>query len=323
MSGYLDVAANVIDIEIAALQHGKERLTTSFKSAVDLILSCVPPGRVIVMGMGKSGHIANKIAATLASTGTPSFFVHPAEAGHGDLGMITQQDVVVAISQSGKSDELLRVLPYLKRNDIRLIALTGGLQSVLAEHSDLIINTEVPKEACPLGLAPTASTTLTLALGDALAICLLEARGFQAEQFAQTHPHGSLGRRLLTYVENVMSARYQAPIVDSGTTILDALIAISKVSMGFVVVEDSSQYPIGIFTDGDLRRALQNDINIKVTLIDSVMSQEFTSIFVNKLAAEAADLMEKNKISALPVLDEQRKLVGTINMRQLLQAGVV
>lgn len=323
MNQHIANAKQAIEIEIAALDFGKNNIGSSFAATVELIKKYIPLGRVIVMGMGKSGHIGNKMAATLASTGTPAFFVHPAEAGHGDLGMITRTDVVIAISQSGKSDELLRVIPYIKRNDIKLIAMTGDSQSPLAQHADLVIDTTVPQEACPLGLAPTASTTLTLALGDALAICLLQARGFTQDDFAETHPHGVLGRRLLVGVSDVMNKIDQTPVIQKNLVVKDALLAMSKGGMGFVVIANADHQVISVFTDGDLRRCLNSDIDIKSTPIADVMVKCFTTIRASQLAVEAVHLMEKHKISSLPVLDETGELVGAINMRQLLQAGVV
>jgi len=323
MNNHIEIAKKTFDIEISALNFGKDKLNDEFNQAVELIKNSVPPGRVIVMGMGKSGHIGNKIAATLSSTGTPAFFVHPAEAGHGDLGMLTKDDVVIAISQSGKSDELLRVMPYIKRNGIKLIMLTGGLNSPLAQYSDILIDTTVPEEACPLGLAPTASTTLTLALGDALAICLLTSRGFTENDFAETHPHGALGRKLLVGVKDVMSHFDDAPVITNDMLIKDALLIISSASLGFVIVVDSKTKPIGVFTDGDLRRCLDRDLDIKTVLISEVMSKTFTVIEINQLAVEAVELMEQHNISALPVVNSAGELVGAINMSQLLNAGIV
>lgn len=323
MNNHLEIAKKTFDIEISALNFGKNKLNDEFNQAVELIKNSVPPGRVIVMGMGKSGHIGNKIAATLSSTGTPAFFVHPAEAGHGDLGMLTKDDIVIAISQSGKSDELLRVMPYIKRNGIKLIMLTGGLDSQLAQYSDILIDTTVPEEACPLGLAPTASTTLTLALGDALAICLLTSRGFTENDFAETHPHGALGRKLLVSVKDVMSHFDDAPVIDNDMLIKDALLIISSASLGFVIVVDSQTKPIGVFTDGDLRRCLDQDLDIKTVLISEVMSKIFTVIEINQLAVEAVELMEQHNISALPVVNSVGELAGAINMSQLLNAGIV
>jgi arabinose-5-phosphate isomerase len=322
-NNHIKNARTVIDIEIEALRKGRDRIGKEFSDAMELIRDVTEHGRVVVMGMGKSGHIGNKIAATLASTGTPAFFVHPAEAGHGDLGMITKNDVVIAISQSGKSDELLRVVPYFKRNGIKLIALTGGLNSQLAENADLVIDTTVPQEACPLGLAPTASTTLTLALGDALAVCLLKASGFTQNNFAETHPHGTLGRRLLVGVSDVMSKGDQVPVIKQNLVVKDALLTMSKGGMGFVVIVDAHHLPIGVFTDGDLRRCLHKDIDIKFTPITEVMQKHFITVQDSQLAVEAVALMELHKISALPVLGDAGDLVGALNMRQLLQAGVV
>ncbi|MCK5386499.1 MAG: KpsF/GutQ family sugar-phosphate isomerase [Gammaproteobacteria bacterium] len=323
MSNHLEIAKKTFDIEISALNFGKNKLDDKFNQAVELIKNNVPPGRVIVMGMGKSGHIGNKIAATLSSTGTPAFFVHPAEAGHGDLGMLTKDDVVIAISQSGKSEELLRVMPYIKRNGIKLIMLTSGLDSQLAQYSDILIDTTVPEEACPLGLAPTASTTLTLALGDALAICLLTSRGFTENDFAETHPHGALGRKLLVSVKDVMSHFSDAPVIENDMLIKDALLIISSASLGFVIVVDNQTKPIGVFTDGDLRRCLDKDLDIKTVLISEVMSKIFTVVEINQLAVEAVELMEHHNISALPVVNSAGELVGAINMSQLLNAGIV
>jgi arabinose-5-phosphate isomerase len=316
-------ARAVIDIEIEALQSGREALGEGFAAAIELIRAVTELGRVVVMGMGKSGHIGRKVAATLASTGTPAMFVHPAEAGHGDLGMITSRDAVIAISQSGKSDELLRVIPYLKRNGIKMIALSGDPASPLAKHADIFISTAVPKEACPLGLAPTASTTLTLALGDALAICLLQVANFTKDDFAVTHPHGSLGRKLLVGVCDVMSDLESAPIIRGKVNIKDSLFAMSKGAMGFVIIVDDADRPVGVFTDGDLRRLLDRGIDITKTQLVEVMTREFASIQKDQLAATAVDLMERRKVSALPVVDEEGVIAGALNMRQLLQAGVV
>ena len=323
IEGHIRNAKAVIDIEVAALLSGRDAIGPSFGQAVELIRATSERGRTVVMGMGKSGHVGKKIAATLASTGSPAFFVHPGEAGHGDLGMITRNDVVIAISQSGKSDELLRVLPYFKRNGIKMIAMTGDARSPLAAHADLVINTAVPKEACPLGLAPTSSTTLTLALGDALAVCLLQAANFTEDNFAETHPHGALGRRLLVGVRDVMSRLEDAPVTAPHTRIKDALFIMSKAAMGFVMVVDENSRPIGVFTDGDLRRCLDRDVDIKAVPISDVMIRSFVSISEDLLAAAAVDLMEKHKVSALPVLHADGTLAGAVNMRQLLQAGVV
>ncbi len=317
------LARQVLEVEAAAIQAARSRLGGAFLAAIELLLSRSGGGRVVVMGMGKSGHIGRKIAATLASTGTPALFVHPAEAGHGDLGMVTPHDVVLAISQSGKSDELLRVLPYMKRNRIPLVAMTAKADSALAQHADVVIDTSVDREACPLGLAPTASTTLALALGDALAMCLLEARGFTAEMFAVTHPHGTLGRKLLVSIADVMVTGAAVPIARDSTTIREALVGMSKAGLGFVNVLDAKDALVGVFTDGDLRRALDRDIDIKREPLAAVMARKFTTVKASQLAVEAVELMEQYKISGLPVVDDAGRLVGALNMRLLLQAGVV
>ena len=319
----IDLASQVLEVEAASIQAARTRLGNSFLAAIQLLLSCNGGGRVVVMGMGKSGHIGRKIAATLASTGTPALFVHPAEAGHGDLGMVTPHDAVLAISQSGKSDELLRVLPYIKRNKISLVAMTAKMDSALAQHADVVIDTSVNQEACPLGLAPTASTTLTLALGDALAMCLLEARGFTAEMFAVTHPHGTLGRKLLVSIADVMVTGAGVPTARDTATIREALVGMSKAGLGFVNVLDAKDSLVGVFTDGDLRRALDRDIDIKHEPLAAVMAHKFTTVKVSQLAVEAVELMEHYKISGLPAVDDAGRLVGALNMRLLLQAGVV
>ena len=323
IESHIENARLVVDIEIEALLAARDSIGSDFSNAVELLRQNADRGRVVVMGMGKSGHIGKKIAATLASTGTPALFVHPAEAGHGDLGMITSKDVVIAISQSGKSDELLRIVPYLKRNHIRMIVLSGEPQSPLVNHADIFIDTSVTREACPLGLAPTASTTVTLALGDALAVCLLQAANFTTMDFAATHPHGALGRKLLVVVSDVMSNLQIAPLIRTDMKIKDALCVMSQGGMGFVIIVDNNNRPSGIFTDGDLRRSLDRDIDIKVVHISEVMSTDFVSIKMNQLAVAAVDLMERKKISSLPVTNETGLIVGAINMRQLLQAGVV
>jgi len=288
-----------------------------------LIQSQCPPGRVVVMGVGKSGHIAHKIAATLASTGTPAFFVHPTEAGHGDLGMITRQDVVLAISYSGRSDELLSLMPYLKRNGVPLIAITGDPTSPLADHAEVWLDARVEQEACQLGIVPTASTTLALALGDALAVCLVERRGFTTEEFAVTHPHGSLGRRLLVTVRDIMLKGDEVPAVREATTIRESLVEMSRGGIGITAVVDAGRYILGVFTDGDLRRALDNNIDIHHTPVSTVMTRQPKTIRPQQLAVEAAEIMERGKVTALPVADAEGRLIGALNMRILLRAGVL
>jgi len=316
-------ARDVLEIEAKALLAARARIDGAFHAAVDLILDKCPPGKVVVMGVGKSGHVGHKIAATLASTGTPSFFVHPTEAGHGDLSMLTSNDVVLAISYSGKSDELLRVLPYLKRNAIASIALTGDAHSPLAEHADVWIDASVSQEACPLGLAPTASTTLALALGDALAVCLLHERGFTPEDFAATHPHGTLGRRLLVSVNDIMLKGSDLPKVSPRTTVRACLTEMSRGAIGVIGIVDDADKLIGVFTDGDLRRVLDRNIDIHTTRIEEVMTHSPMAMRPEQLAAEAADLMEKRKVNAILVVNQAGRLVGAFNMRILLRAGVV
>lgn len=316
-------AREVLEIEARALLAARDRINGTFHAAVELIRSKCPPGKVVVMGVGKSGHVGHKIAATLASTGTPAFFVHPTEAGHGDLGMLTSSDVVLAISYSGKSDELLRVLPYLKRNAIVSIAMTGDGQSPLARHAEVWIDAGVAQEACPLGLAPTASTTLALALGDALAVCLLRERGFTPEDFAATHPHGILGRRLLVSVNDIMLKGGDLPKVSPQTTVRACLTEMSRGAIGVIGIVDEDEKLTGVFTDGDLRRVLDRNVDIHATRIGEVMTHSPMAMRPNQLAAEAADLMEKRKINAILVVDEQGRLVGAFNMRILLRAGVV
>jgi arabinose-5-phosphate isomerase len=316
-------ARSVLEIEAKALLAARDRINGVFQEAVNLIHAKCPPGKVVVMGVGKSGHIGHKIAATLASTGTPAFFVHPTEAGHGDLGMLTANDVVFAISYSGKSDELLRVLPYLKRNSIVSIALTGDGNSPLAQHADLWLDGSVAEEACPLGLAPTASTTLALALGDALAVCLLRERGFTPEDFAETHPHGTLGRRLLVTVHDVMLKGSALPAVEPDTSIRACLTEMSRGGIGVVGITDRAGKLIGVYTDGDLRRTLDRNIDIHTTRIAEVMTPSPMAMKPDQLAAEAAELMEKKKVNAILVIDGEGSFVGAFNMRILLQAGVV
>lgn len=319
----LAAARDVLSAEAEALQAARDRLNGDFLAAAHLIMRHCPPGKVAVMGVGKSGHVGNKIAATLASTGTPAFFVHPTEAGHGDLGMIAPSDVVLAISYSGKSDELLRVIPYFKRNSIPMIALTGAADSPLADHADVWIDGRVEREACPLGLAPTSSTTLALALGDALAVCLLKRRGFTPDDFAMTHPHGTLGRRLLVTVGDIMLKGAEVPAVRPDTTIRAALVEMSRGGIGVTAVTDAEGHVLGIYTDGDLRRTLDRNIDIHATPVGAAMSGRPATMHAAQLAAEAAELMERNKVGALLVVDDDQRLVGAFNMRILLRAGVV
>ncbi|HNL80465.1 MAG TPA: KpsF/GutQ family sugar-phosphate isomerase [Agitococcus sp.] len=318
---FIAAGQQVIATEQAALETLKPFINDNFQQACQLILEC--KGRVVVMGMGKSGHIGNKIAATLASTGTPSFFVHPAEASHGDLGMITAQDVVIAISNSGEAHEILSILPVLKRLHIPLISITANGQSSLAQFANISLEIGKSVEACPLGLAPTSSTTATLVLGDALAVALLAARGFTAEDFALSHPGGALGRKLLLRVADLMHSGDNVPIVQEQTLIRDALLEISRKGLGMTAVVNQQGQLTGIYTDGDLRRTLDLEVDVRTTAIVQVMSKNPKTIRQHLLAAEAVALMEEKKINGVIVVDEQHKPIGALNMHDLLKAGVV
>lgn len=318
---FTSAGQRVVDIEVQATKALLERINEDFAKACRLILQC--KGRVIVTGMGKSGHIGNKIAATLASTGTPAFFVHPGEASHGDLGMITGDDAVIAISNSGNTEEVVTILPLIKRKGAKLISMTGNPASELARQADANLDVAVSQEACPLNLAPTASTTATLVMGDALAVALLEARGFTADDFALSHPGGSLGRRLLLLVENIMHSGPALPAVKSGTLLSEALLEMSRKGLGMTCVVDADGYLAGLFTDGDLRRALDHDVNVKSTPIDQVMSKKCKTVTPHMLAVEALKLMEDNAINGVIVVDEDNKPVGALNMHDLLKAGVM
>lgn len=317
----LELARKVLRIEAGAVESLAQRLDGDFQQAVDLILNC--KGRVVVSGMGKSGHIANKIAATLASTGTPAFFMHPAEASHGDLGMVTGADVVLMLSNSGEGDELLAILPFIKRMGVRLIALTGNPGSTLAREADVHLDAAVAEEACPLGLAPTASTTAALALGDALAVVLLDARGFSEEDFALSHPGGMLGRRLLVHVSDVMRRGELIPRVSQSASFSDALLEMTRKGLGMAAVVDAAGLPVGILTDGDLRRLFEKKVNFSEASVLEVMHPNPLTITPGKLAVEVVELMEERKINGLLVVDEQGVLVGALNMHDLLKAKVV
>ena len=303
---------------VAALEH---RLGEEFAAACRLILSC--RGRVVVTGMGKSGHVGNKIAATLASTGTPSFFLHPAEAIHGDIGMITAGDVVLALSNSGETDELVTILPVIKRLDVPMIALTGNRGSTLSRYATVTLDISVPAEACPLNLAPTASTTATLAMGDALAIAVLEARGFTEEDFARSHPGGALGRRLLLHVEDVMRKGDALPKVGPDATLSEGLLEMSRKGLGMTTIVDGAGRVLGIFTDGDLRRALDRQIDVHGTRMRDVMTANCKVAQPRMLAVEAVHLMETHRITSLPVVDDDRRLAGALNVHDLLRARVM
>lgn len=297
------------------------RIDGQFSGALNIILNC--KGRVVVTGMGKSGHIARKIAATLASTGTPAFFLHPGEASHGDLGMITQEDVVIALSNSGESAEVTTILPLIKRRGAKLIGMSGNPVSTLACESDAHLNAAVEKEACPHNLAPTASTTAALALGDALAVALLDARGFTPEDFARTHPGGSLGRRLLVHVRDVMHAGAKLPVVGSSASLKDALLEMTRKGLGMTAIVDDDGGLEGVFTDGDLRRALEKSVDVHSARIVEMMTQNPKTIGPDQLAVEAVERMQELKINGLLVVDQDKKLVGALNMHDLLKAGVV
>ncbi|MDS4019612.1 MAG: KpsF/GutQ family sugar-phosphate isomerase [Candidatus Competibacter sp.] len=315
------LASQVLAIEARAVEQLTSRIDDRFVRACAIMLHC--HGRIVVLGIGKSGHIGGKIAATLASTGTPAFFVHPAEASHGDMGMITAGDVVVALSNSGETDEILTLLPLIKRLGAPLIALTGNPDSTLAAAADVHLDVSVPQEACPLGLAPTSSTTATLAMGDALAVALLEARGFTAEDFARSHPGGRLGRRLLLLIDDVMHAGEQMPRSAPDDLLKDALLEMSRKGLGTTVVVDGEDRVLGVFTDGDLRRALDRQVDVHAARVAEVMTRHCKSIAPGTLAAEALRMMQQYKINALPVVNSAGKLVGVLNMHDLLRAGVL
>ncbi len=318
---FLQTARKVLDAEAQAVASLKSNLDDQFSDACQRLLDC--SGRVVVTGVGKSGHIANKIAATLASTGTPAFFVHPAEASHGDLGMITKEDVVIAMSYGGESDELKTILPVIKRLKVPLIALTGQPTSSLAKAADAVLNVSVSQEACSLGLVPTNSTTATLAMGDALAVAVLEARGFSADEFARTHPGGKLGKKLLLKVKDIMVCDNTLPTVISGTLLKDSLFSMSAGQLGFLAVVDQHSKLLGVFSDGDLRRALDHNTDITTTCIDDVMTTGGYAVNEEQLAADALLIMEQRRIYALPVLDNHNRVCGALNMHTLLHAGIV
>jgi len=310
----------VIETEAQAVFELTQRIDHKFESACEILLGC--SGRVVVTGMGKSGHIANKIAATFSSTGTPSFFMHPGEASHGDLGMITRQDTVVAISNSGFTNEIVTLLPILKRLEVPLITLTGNENSTLAKAANINLDISIRQEACPLGLAPTTSTTVSLVMGDALAIALLQARGFSAEDFALSHPGGALGRRLLLHIDELCHQGEELPIVHEQSTINDALIEVTAKKLGMTCVVDSHGYLIGVYTDGDVRRTLTQNYDIKTTPINAVMSRKCKTISRGMLAAEALAIMQKHSITSLVVVDEQKRPTAVLHLHDLLRAGV-
>lgn len=316
-----ELALAVIQVETQAVAALAEQINDSFVVACKLMFNC--KGRVVVIGMGKSGHIAGKIAATLASTGTPAFFVHPGEASHGDLGMITKQDVVLALSNSGETEEIVKILPIIKRLDVPLIAMTGNPKSTLAAFATTHINVSVEQEACPLGLAPTSSTTAALVMGDALAVSLLEARGFTRDDFALSHPGGSLGKQLLLRVGDIMHVNEAMPIVHKSALISAALLEMTEKKLGMTAIVEDDNRLVGIFTDGDLRRMLANSFDIHNNLIVDVMTPNCTVIKADALAAQAMQIMEQKKINALIVVDDGHRALGALNMHDLIRAGIV
>ena len=317
----LESGRKVIETEAQALLHLVGQIDETFVAACKLMLAC--EGRIVVTGMGKSGHVGRKIAATLASAGTPAFFLHPGEASHGDIGMITAGDVVLALSNSGDTAEILTILPPIKRLGVPLIALTGNPQSRIACEADISIDVGVEQEACPLGLAPTASTTAALAMGDALCIALLEARGFSAEDFARSHPAGRLGRRLLLHLSDVMHTGDQIPAVTSDARLSEALMEMTRTRLGMTAVVDTERRVLGIFTDGDLRRTLDKEVDVHRARIEDVMTRDCVTVSVDMLATEALNIMQQKAINALLIVDQDDRLAGALNMHDLLRAGVL
>lgn len=318
---FISAGKRTIELEKCAIDDLLKTLGEPFSQACELMLAC--KGRIVVTGMGKSGHVGAKIAATLASTGSPSFFVHPGEASHGDLGMFTPDDVVIALSNSGESAEVVTILPLLKRKGVGLIAITARDSSTLAQTADVVLHIPIEREACPLNLAPTSSTTAQLVLGDALATALLEARGFSAEDFAFSHPGGALGRRLLLKVSDLMHQGEEIPKVEPDLTVQNALIEVTRKRLGMTTVVDQSGKIVGIFTDGDLRRAIDLGVDLRSTSIESVMTHNFTTVEPDILAAEALQIMQDKKINALIVLTAEGQLCGALNMHDMLAAGVI
>lgn len=317
---HLDSARRTVALEIAAVQGLHERLDDAFTRACDMMLAC--DGRVIVTGMGKSGHIASKIAATLASTGTPAFYVHPAEASHGDLGMITARDVVLALSNSGTTPEVLTIVPLIKRIGAQLIAMTGKPDSTLGRLADIVLDAGVKAEACPMDLVPTSSTTVALVLGDALAIALLEARGFSAEDFAFSHPGGALGRRLLLRVSDLMHSGREIPRVSPQAHIREVLLEMTAKGFGMTTITDDDGQLLGIFTDGDLRRVLDRGVDLQATPVTGLMTTQCKTVRADALAAQALHLLEENKITSLVVVDDRHRPTGVIHLHDLLRAGI-
>ena len=315
-----ELALTVLDTEAYAVKELKKRIDKKFFKACQYLHDC--KGRIVLMGIGKSGHIANKIASTLASTGNPAFYIHPTEAGHGDFGMLCQNDVAVLISYSGETDEVNALIDPLKTLGIHIIALAGNPNSTLGKNATVCLDTSIKKEACPLGLAPTASTTATLAMGDALALSLLQAKNFTPTDFARTHPKGQLGRRLILRVETLMYKNDDIPQVSRDTLLINALLEMSTKGLGMTLISDNDNQVVGIFTDGDLRRAIDNQVNVHTTPIEMVMTKKFQSVTLGDFAIDALAKMESQKINSMPVLDNQGKLVGALNIHILLHAGL-
>ncbi len=317
----IEIAKTVIQAETDSILKLKNRIDNNFVEACQLLVSC--QGKVVVIGMGKSGHIGRKIAATLASTGTPAFFVHPGEAGHGDLGMVNANDVLIVISYSGESDEIIALLPAIKQLNIPILAMTGHTKSIIAKVANIHLDVSVEQEACPHNLTPTSSTTAALVMGDAIAITLLNARGFTPEDFAKSHPSGTLGRRLLTLVSSIMKVGGDIPLVAKETTLVESILVMSQKSLGMVIIADNEDSLQGIFTDGDLRRVLEKNTNIQDVLIKDVMTQDCKSIGPDKPALIAFHMMDENRLNSLPVVDSNNQVIGAINMHTLMQAKIV
>lgn len=313
----IEIAKAVIQTEAESVLALKDRISNDFEKACETLRSC--RGKVILMGMGKSGHIAKKISATLASTGTPSFFLHPGEAGHGDIGMISGNDVVIMISYSGEADEIILLLPGIKRINVPIISLTGNIKSSIGKSSDYHLDVSVNNEACPNNLAPTSSTTAALVMGDAIAVSLINANKFTSKEFAMTHPSGSLGRRLLTLVSSIMQSGEDIPMIPKETLLIDSLLVMSEKAMGMVIIAENSKL-IGIFTDGDLRRALESNLNFKEITVENVMTRECKSIAPEETALRAMKIIEKYKLTSLPVVNSKNEIVGAISMHTLIQA---
>ena len=317
---FISIGKKVLDIESAAITKLKNQLDSNFDTACQLCLGC--DGKIIVMGIGKSGHIADKLAATLASTGTPSFFVHPGEASHGDLGMISKSDIVLAISNSGKTEEIVSLLPILKNMGIKIISMTGNENSTIATGSDVHIDVGVDEEACPMNLSPTASTTAALAMGDAIAVALLEKRGFSVEDFAKSHPGGSIGKKLLLLVQDIMHTEEEIPIVLQEHKLALGLIEMTEKALGMTAITNKKEELVGIFTDGDLRRTLEANVDIQTTLMSEVMTKNCITVQPNLLAVKAVEIIQENKITSLVVVEEN-KIVGALNIHDLFLAGVM